>query len=165
VADLTPVQGNWFSPKFILAISSFTFYFSVTDAVNSRAYWILDGILYNKLNVFFYKIRFVGLATTNYVSIYDSTILLLDLGHFFSSLILYTVGRPPWTWGQPVAKPLSTHRRTQIQNKCKQTSMPWVEFEPTIPAFEQAKTVDALDRAATVIGYKIPSTFRISVSC
>jgi hypothetical protein len=27
-----------------------------------------------------------------------------------------------------------------------------VEFEPTIPVFEQAKTVHALDRAATVIG-------------
>jgi hypothetical protein len=30
--------------------------------------------------------------------------------------------------------------------------MPRVGFEPTIPAFEQAKTVHALDRAATVIG-------------
>jgi hypothetical protein len=30
--------------------------------------------------------------------------------------------------------------------------MPWVGFEPTIPAFERAKTVHALDRAATVIG-------------
>jgi hypothetical protein len=30
--------------------------------------------------------------------------------------------------------------------------MPGVEFEPTIPAFELAKTVHALDRAATVIG-------------
>jgi hypothetical protein len=30
--------------------------------------------------------------------------------------------------------------------------MPWVEFEPTIPAFERAKTLNALDRAATVIG-------------
>jgi phage gp36-like protein len=30
--------------------------------------------------------------------------------------------------------------------------MPWVDFEPTIPAFEQAKTVRALDRAAAVIG-------------
>jgi hypothetical protein len=27
-----------------------------------------------------------------------------------------------------------------------------VRFEPTIPVFEQAKTVHALDRAATVIG-------------
>jgi hypothetical protein len=30
--------------------------------------------------------------------------------------------------------------------------MPWVEFEPTIPVFERAKTVHALDREATVIG-------------
>jgi hypothetical protein len=30
--------------------------------------------------------------------------------------------------------------------------MPWVGFEPTIPAFERAKTVHALDRAVTVIG-------------
>jgi hypothetical protein len=29
-----------------------------------------------------------------------------------------------------------------------------VEFEPTIPPFERAKTVHALDRAATVIGKK-----------
>jgi hypothetical protein len=33
-----------------------------------------------------------------------------------------------------------------------QTSMPRVGFEPTIPAFERAKTIHALDRAATVIG-------------
>jgi hypothetical protein len=30
--------------------------------------------------------------------------------------------------------------------------MPRVRFEPTIPAFQRAKTVHALDRAATVIG-------------
>jgi hypothetical protein len=30
--------------------------------------------------------------------------------------------------------------------------MPWVGFEPTIPVFERAKTVHALDRAAIVIG-------------
>jgi hypothetical protein len=30
--------------------------------------------------------------------------------------------------------------------------MPRVEFEPTIPVFERAKTVHALDRAATLIG-------------
>jgi hypothetical protein len=41
---------------------------------------------------------------------------------------------------------------TQTQNKHKKTSMPRVGFEPTIPAFERAKTVHALDRAATVIG-------------
>jgi hypothetical protein len=31
--------------------------------------------------------------------------------------------------------------------------MPRVGFEPTIPMFERAKTVHALDRAFTVIGY------------
>jgi hypothetical protein len=30
--------------------------------------------------------------------------------------------------------------------------MPWVGFELTIPVFERAKTVHALDSAATVIG-------------
>jgi hypothetical protein len=30
--------------------------------------------------------------------------------------------------------------------------MPWVGFEPAIPASERAKTVYALDLAATVIG-------------
>jgi hypothetical protein len=33
--------------------------------------------------------------------------------------------------------------------------MPRVRFEPTIPAFERAKTVHALDRAATVIGLHV----------
>jgi hypothetical protein len=47
---------------------------------------------------------------------------------------------------QPVARPLPTHRTTQIQNKRKQTSMPRVGFEPTIPAFERAKTVHVCDR-------------------
>jgi hypothetical protein len=48
---------------------------------------------------------------------------------------------------------------TYIQNNTNteethtiQISMPWVGFEPTIPTFELAKTVHALDRAATVIG-------------
>jgi hypothetical protein len=33
-----------------------------------------------------------------------------------------------------------------------QTSMPWLGFEPTIPASERTKTVHALDRAATATG-------------
>jgi hypothetical protein len=41
------------------------------------------------------------------------------------------------------------HRITQTQNKRRQTSMPRVGFEPTIPVFERTKTVHALDSAAT----------------
>jgi hypothetical protein len=48
----------------------------------------------------------------------------VDLDRFFRFLILYIVGRTPWTGDQPVARPLPTHRRTQTQNKCTQTSMP-----------------------------------------
>jgi hypothetical protein len=70
----------------------------------------------------------------------------------FSFLIYYTVGRTPWMGDQPVARPLPSHRIVQTQNKCKQTSMPQVGCELTIPVFEWAKIVQALDHAATVIG-------------
>jgi hypothetical protein len=76
----------------------------------------------------------------------------VDLGLFFSFLILYTVGRTPWTGDQPVARPLPTHRPTQIQNKRTQTCMYGVGFEPTVPVFDRAKMVHASDRVATVIG-------------
>jgi hypothetical protein len=39
--------------------------------------------------------------------------------------------------------------------------MPCVGFKPTIPGFEQAKTVHALDRAATVIGILVITTVQI----
>jgi hypothetical protein len=54
---------------------------------------------------------------------------------------------------QSVARPLPTHGATKTQNKSIQTSMPQVRFEPTIPVFQPAKTVHALDRAATVTGH------------
>jgi hypothetical protein len=43
------------------------------------------------------------------------------------------------------------HTKQHKQNKRTQTFTPWVGFEPTIPGFERAKAVYALDRAATVI--------------
>jgi hypothetical protein len=70
----------------------------------------------------------------------------------FSFSIFYTVSRTPWTGDQPVARPLPAHKGQHKQNKRTQTSMPQVRFEPTIPVFVRAKTVPALDRAATVIG-------------
>jgi hypothetical protein len=67
---------------------------------------------------------------------------------FFILLIPYTVDRTPLTGDQPVASSLPTRRTTQTQNKYTQTTMPGVGLEPTIRAFERAKTVHALDRAA-----------------
>jgi hypothetical protein len=70
----------------------------------------------------------------------------------FKFLKLCTLGRTPGTGDQPVAWPLPTHRTTQTQNKRTQTSMSRVGFEPTIPAYERAKMIHALDCVATVIG-------------
>jgi hypothetical protein len=57
-----------------------------------------------------------------------------------------------WTGDQTVTRHLPTDRATQTQNKRTQISMPRVGFEHTTPVLERAKTVHALDRAATVIG-------------
>jgi hypothetical protein len=50
-----------------------------------------------------------------------------------------------------MTRPLPIHGTTQTQNKRAQTCMSRIGFEPTIPAFERAKAVHAVDRAATVI--------------
>jgi hypothetical protein len=42
----------------------------------------------------------------------------------FSSLILYTVGRTPWTGDQPVARPLPIHKTTETQNEHERDSIP-----------------------------------------
>jgi hypothetical protein len=44
------------------------------------------------------------------------------------------------------------HRITRTQNKRTQTSMPWMGFEPKIPALERAKTVRTFDHSPTLIG-------------
>jgi hypothetical protein len=94
---------------------------------------------------------------------------MLGLGRFHSFWIVYIVGRIPWAWDQPVARPLLRHRTTQTQNKRTQTSMSCVGFEPTILAFERAKTVHASDCAATVTStgttlhlHELPLHFRRS---
>jgi hypothetical protein len=41
--------------------------------------------------------------------------------------------------------------------------MAGVEFEPTIPAFERAKTVHALEGAAAVIVFAVPTQLKSSM--
>jgi hypothetical protein len=63
----------------------------------------------------------VCLAVSVYLSIYLSMALqsfLLHLGRFFSFLILYTVGRNPWTGDQPVGRPRPTHRIKAHRHSC-----------------------------------------------
>jgi hypothetical protein len=71
----------------------------------------------------------------------------LSLGRFFNLLILYTVGRTPWTGDQPVARPQPTHRINEPNTDIKALG----GIRTHDPAFERAKTVHSLDRAATVI--------------
>jgi hypothetical protein len=86
--------------------------------------------------------------------------LLLGTGLFFSSVIIFYTGvRTSWTSDKPVARPLPTHRTTQTHNKRinKHPCLEW-DSKPTIPGFDRAKTVHALDSAATVIGPEITCT-------
>jgi hypothetical protein len=109
----------------------------------------------------------IGEDTFN-LSIYLSVSLcspLLGLGRFSSFLIFYTVCRAPWTGDQPVVRPLPTHRTAQTQNKRTLKSIPQVGFEPTTPAFELAKTVHALDSAATLIGKRLPQYDNVYYVC
>jgi hypothetical protein len=53
---------------------------------------------------------------------------------------------------------------SQTQKKRTQTSMPQVGFERTIPAFERAKTVHALDHAATLIGFFVLTLKELRIS-
>jgi hypothetical protein len=87
----------------------------------------------------------IYLPTYLYVYLICGSTALVDLGRFFSFLILYTVGSTLLAGDQPVTRPLPTHRAIQTQNKRTQTSVPRVRFEPTIPVFERAKTVHALE--------------------
>jgi hypothetical protein len=80
---------------------------------------------------------------------------LLDLGRSFSFSLVCTVSRTPWTGDQSVTRPLTTHTRTQTQNKRTQTSISRVRFERTIPVIERAKTVHALHRASTVVDMQV----------
>jgi hypothetical protein len=108
-------------------------------------------VLFGLPCVIFPSRNFVQYTFLIYLSIYEST-ALVDLGRFFQFLNPYTVGRTPWTGDRSVARPLTTQRTTQTQNKHTQTSIPRVWFEPANPVLERAKTVHALDRAVFVIG-------------
>jgi hypothetical protein len=85
----------------------------------------------------------------------------LDLGRFFSFLILYIVCRTQWTRKQPVARPLPTHRTTQTQNKHTQTSVARFGFEPTIAVLERPKTV----RGQCDVRYQYCSNIELSSCC
>jgi hypothetical protein len=112
-------------------------------------FYIRNESQLNKLN---FSITSHNVTSQETILFYYGSTALVAPWPLFRFLNLYTVGRTPWTGDQAVARPLSTHRTTQTQNKHTHTFMTPVGFEPTIPMLELAKSVHALDRAATVIG-------------
>jgi hypothetical protein len=71
---------------------------------------------------------------------------LWTLAAFFFCFLIYTKSIGLLGGGSASRK-----AATYTQNKRRQKSMSRVGFESTIPVFERAKTVHALDSAATVI--------------
>jgi hypothetical protein len=78
--------------------------------------------------------------------------LFLGPGLFFIFVIFFTQSVGLLGQGISPSQGLYLYTEQHKQNKRTQTSMSHVRFEPTIPAFERAKTVHVLDREATVIG-------------
>jgi hypothetical protein len=70
----------------------------------------------------------------------------------FASLQFLNLGNLIGLLGR-VISPSQDRYLTQTQNKHKQTSMPRVGFEPTIPEFERAKPRDQGDRRSKQGGY------------
>jgi hypothetical protein len=66
--------------------------------------------------------------------------------HFSFLILTQSVGLVGWGISP------SQGRYLHKQNKCRQTSAFCVGFELIIPLFQRAKTIHALDHAATVIG-------------
>jgi hypothetical protein len=91
--------------------------------------------------------KHANLIMTIYLSIYGSTTLSWALAAFQFLNPIYS----PWDSldGRSARRKVTTY----TQNKRKQTSLPRVEFAPTIPVLERAKTVHALDLAVTVIDF------------
>jgi hypothetical protein len=101
---------------------------------------VYGGSLMNDTRVLCANVRFI------YLRFYSP---LLDLGRF--SL--------PWSFTQSVG--FLGQEISQSQGRYLHTGQHQVGFEPTIPVFEWAKTVHALDSAATVIGLCKRYSFQI----
>jgi hypothetical protein len=96
-----------------------------------------------------------------YLSLFFLLLTLWGIGHPWNALLYFSLSilrQSVGLLGRGIS-PSQGRYLTKTQNKRTQTSMPWVGFEPTVPVFERAKTVHALDRSGTVIA---SSTYTLS---
>jgi hypothetical protein len=106
-------------------------------------YYVYKTSNMNDIHIATYNQIFETLSISLYLWRYSP---FIEPWPLFSFLILYSVGRTPWTGYQPVARQVSTNRKTQTQYKRTQISMPWVGFETAVPAFQREKTGSCLRR-------------------
>jgi hypothetical protein len=96
-----------------------------------------------------------GVSPLHLFFIFTGSTAPLGPGFCFLSFmaILQTVGllRRAISSSQGLYLNTGQHKH-RINTYTHQTFIPWMGFEPTIPAFKRAKTVQALDRSATVTG-------------
>jgi hypothetical protein len=111
-----------------------------------------------------YKRRLLaGQLWSAYLSIYDSTIFLLNLGCFFSFLIIYTVGSTPWTGDQPVGRLIPAHteqHKHKIHVNARNTEIRALSgirnHDPSVQASEDSsclKPRDHCDRPYCCLAY------------
>jgi hypothetical protein len=120
-------------------------------------------LIYLSVYLFIYLSIYLSICLLIYLSIYlsinqSSIYLSMALQPFVGPWRLFHFLNPLHSRkdsldGWSVRHKAATYTQNNTtQNKHTQTSMTWVGFELTIPAFERAKVVHALDHAATLIG-------------
>jgi hypothetical protein len=113
-------------------------------------------ILKRERQSIYLSIYLISLSLSLYLSVCLSVALQPFVAPWplFQFLDLFTQSVGLLGWGFSPLQGRYLHTEQHKQNKGTETSMPWVGFELTIPAFERVKTVHASDRVAIVIGYK-----------
>jgi hypothetical protein len=97
---------------------------------------------------------------TNYMENNANCKIIMICGHFipwwiYRFLIIQTVGRTPWAGDQPTARTLPTQGNTKRINVDDIHAFSGIRTHH--PSVKRAKTVHALDRAATLIGVYRPT--------
>jgi hypothetical protein len=127
---------------FILYIEEHSFTVSCVPQVRSPSteYYYFRGILKKVPIIVAWTVfaRFILCLCCSCCSHLEDRVSVIHFVSFKFHNLRQSVGTP-WTSGQPLARPLPTHRYPCLE----------LGFEPTIPVSEQAKTIHALDRQHT----------------
>jgi hypothetical protein len=160
------ISSFFLSNNLMILIRSFFFLAQKLSCLNffrCKVYFFLFGIVTSwnlGRKLFFFLYSYFSQSTQTFVlpmcvSLSFLLLPLWSIGHpwialfHFSFLILkQSVG----LLGRGISPSQGRYLHRATQNKRRQTSMPWLVYEPTIPVFERTKTLHALDCAVTVIG-------------